>query len=45
MDISNINGSNAYMANKSATPPVENALLENQNKNTAQSDPGQATGL
>ncbi len=43
MDISNINGSNAYTANKSATPPVDNSLLENQNREAAKADLNQET--
>jgi hypothetical protein len=36
MDISNIQGFSAYTANKSATPPVDNTLAQNQNKDAAQ---------
>ncbi len=43
MDISNINGSNAYTENKSATPPVDNSLLENQNREAAKADLNQET--
>ncbi len=43
MDISNINGSNAYTANKSTTPPVDNSLLENQNREAAKADLNQET--
>ncbi len=43
MDINNINGSNAYTANKSATPPVDNSLLENQNREAAKADLNQET--
>ena len=38
MDISNVQGFNAYTANKPATPPVDNALLQNQNREAAQTD-------
>ncbi len=43
MDINNINGPNTYTANKSATPPVDNALLENQNREAAKADLNQET--
>ncbi len=43
MNISNINGSDAYTANKSATPLVDNSLLENQNREAAKTDPNQKT--
>jgi len=43
MDISNINGSNAYAANNSTKPPVDSTLLENQNQKAAGTDPNQET--
>ena len=43
MDINNINGSNAYAATKSATPPIDNSLLENQNREAAEADLNQET--
>jgi len=38
MEISNIQGLNAYTAKNSATSPVDNTMLQNQNREAAQTN-------